>query len=66
MIGRELIKFIPGLGSVIAAGWAGSYTYALGEGACLYFGDLMGGKKPDPKKIQQVMTKAFQQYQKPH
>jgi uncharacterized protein (DUF697 family)/GTP-binding protein EngB required for normal cell division len=61
MIGRELIKFIPGLGSVIAASWAGAYTWALGEGACVYFGDLMGGKKPDPQKIQAVMQEAFTQ-----
>ncbi|WP_088242048.1 GTPase family protein [Calothrix rhizosoleniae] len=60
-VGRELIKFIPGLGSVIAASWAAAYTWALGEGACVYFGDLMGGKKPDPKKIQSVMQDAFQE-----
>ncbi|MGI0489903.1 YcjF family protein [Pantanalinema rosaneae CENA516] len=59
-IGRELIKFIPGFGSVIAASWAAAYTWALGEGACVYFGDLMGGKKPDPERIQQVMREAFQ------
>jgi uncharacterized protein (DUF697 family)/GTP-binding protein EngB required for normal cell division len=58
-IGRELIKFIPGLGSVIAASWAAAYTWSLGEGACVYFGDLMGGKKPDPKKIQSVMEDSF-------
>lgn len=58
-IGRELIKFIPGLGSAIAASWAAAYTWALGEGACVYFGDLMGGKKPDPKKIQSAMQEAF-------
>lgn len=58
-IGRELIKFIPGLGSVIAASWAAAYTWALGEAACVYFGDLMGGKKPDPEKIQLVMQDAF-------
>jgi uncharacterized protein (DUF697 family)/predicted GTPase len=58
-LGRELIKFIPGLGSVIAASWAAAYTAALGEGACVYFGDLMGGKKPDPNKIQQVMKNTF-------
>lgn len=58
-IGRELIKFIPGFGSVIAASWAAAYTWALGEGACAYFGDLMGGKKPDPERIQQVMAEAF-------
>ncbi len=58
-IGRELIKFVPGLGSVIAASWAAAYTWALGETACVYFGDLMGGKKPDPQQIQSVMQEAF-------
>ncbi|MBW4461559.1 MAG: 50S ribosome-binding GTPase [Nodosilinea sp. WJT8-NPBG4] len=58
-VGRELVKFIPGFGSVIAASWAFAYTWALGEGACVYFGDLMGGKKPDPKKIQAAMKEAF-------
>ena len=59
-IGRELVKFIPGFGSVIAASWAAGYTWALGEGACAYFGDLMGGKAPDPDRIQQVMKTAFE------
>ena len=59
-VGRELVKFIPGFGSVIAASWAAAYTWSLGEGACLYFGDLMGGKKPDPQQIQAVMKEAFQ------
>ena len=58
-IGRELVKFIPGFGSVIAASWAAAYTWSLGEGACVYFGDLMGGKKPDPNKIQSVMKESF-------
>lgn len=63
-IGRELVKFLPGIGSVIAASWAAAYTWALGEGACVYFGDLMGGKKPDPKKIQSVMQEAFEDAKK--
>lgn len=58
-VGRELIKFIPGFGSVVAASWAAAYTWALGEGACVYFGDLLGGKKPDPKRIQAAMQEAF-------
>ena len=62
-IGRELVKFIPGFGSVIAASWAAAYTWALGEGACVYFGDLMGGKKPDPQQIQLVMKEAFKNAQ---
>ena len=63
-VGRELIKVIPGWGSLVAASWAGAYTWALGEGACLYFGDLMGGKKPDPQRIQETMAQAFQDAQK--
>jgi uncharacterized protein (DUF697 family) len=59
-IGRELIKFIPGFGTVIAASWAGAYTWSLGEAACVYFGDLMGGKKPDIQTIQNVMQQTFQ------
>ena len=59
-VGRELIKFVPGFGSAIAASWAAAYTWALGEGACVYFGDLMGGKKPDPQRIQAAMREAFQ------
>jgi uncharacterized protein (DUF697 family)/predicted GTPase len=63
LIGRELVKFIPGLGSVIAASWAGAYTWALGESTCVYFGDLMGGKTPDPQKIQKTMKNSFKQAQ---
>ncbi|WP_066424332.1 GTPase family protein [Anabaena sp. 4-3] len=59
-IGRELIKFVPGFGSAIAASWAAAYTWSLGETACVYFGDLMGGNKPNPQEIQSVMQEAFE------
>lgn len=62
-LGRELIKIIPGFGTAIAATWAAAYTWALGEGACAYFGDLLGGKKPDPQRIQTVMAEAFAEAQ---
>ncbi|AFZ00803.1 GTPase family protein [Calothrix sp. PCC 6303] len=62
-IARELVKFIPGFGSVIASYWAAAYTWSLGETACVYFGDLMGGKKPDSEKIQAVMQEAFKDAQ---
>jgi uncharacterized protein (DUF697 family)/predicted GTPase len=62
-IGRELVKFIPGFGAVIAASWATAYTVSLGEAAVVYFGDLMGGKKPDGDRIQDVMQDQFQAVQ---
>ncbi|MEB3174800.1 MAG: GTPase [Cyanobacteriota bacterium] len=58
-VGRELVKFVPGFGSALAASWAAAYTWSLGEGACVYFGDLMGGKKPDPKKIRAAMEQSW-------
>lgn len=62
-VGRELVKFVPGFGSALAASWAAAYTWSLGEGACVYFGDLMGGKKPDPKKIRQAMEQSWRHSQ---
>jgi uncharacterized protein (DUF697 family)/predicted GTPase len=62
-IGRELVKFIPGFGAVIAASWATAYTVSLGEAAVVYFGDLMGGKKPDGDRIQDVMQEQFRSAQ---
>ena len=59
-VGRELIKLVPILGSAIAATWAVAYTWALGEAACVYFGELAGGKTPDPERIQAAMRDAFQ------
>ena len=59
LVARQSIKLIPGFGSAISASWAAAYTVALGESACIYFGDIMGGKTPDPQQIQAVMTAAF-------
>ncbi|HEY9824003.1 MAG TPA: hypothetical protein V6D19_01035, partial [Stenomitos sp.] len=50
-------------GAAIAASWAAAYTWALGEGACVYFGDLMGGKNPDPQRIRQAMQEGFKNAQ---
>ncbi|WP_019501017.1 GTPase [Pseudanabaena sp. PCC 6802] len=67
-LGRELIKFVPGFGSVVAASWAAAYTWALGEAACFYFGELMQGKKPNLERVNDVMKEAFrtkqEQYKK--
>jgi uncharacterized protein (DUF697 family) len=65
-VGRELVKVIPGVGSVISASWAASYTWALGETACVYFGDLLGGKQPDVERIQTLMQESQQTYRATH
>ncbi len=58
-VAAELIKFIPGFGSIIAASWAGAYTWSLGEAASVYFADLMGGKKPDTQKNSKCDARGF-------
>lgn len=63
LIGQQLVKFIPVWGSVVAASWAAAYTWALGETACIYFGDLMGGKTPDPNQLKTIMRKTFTEAQ---
>lgn len=59
ILGRELIKLVPVFGSVVAASWAAAYTWALGEAACFYFGELMQGKKPNLKRVNEIMNEAF-------
>nr|WP_256995699.1 GTPase [Halomicronema hongdechloris] len=60
VIGRELIKFIPVFGSVVAASWAAAYTWALGKGPVSTSVTSWGEKKPDPQRIQAVMQDAFE------
>jgi uncharacterized protein (DUF697 family)/predicted GTPase len=60
-IGRELVKFIPGFGAVVAASWATAYTVSLGKAATVYFGDLVG--KPDGDRIQSVMQESSSEIQ---
>lgn len=59
LVGQQLVKFIPGFGLVLSASWSAAYTWALGEAACVYFGDLMGGKTPDSDRIRQVLDETF-------
>lgn len=58
-VGREIIKFVPVVGTVAATSWSVAYTWALGEGACIYFGDVMAGKVPDPEAIKGLMGDAL-------
>ena len=60
--GRELLKVIPGFGSAVAATWAGAYTWALGEAASFYFGELWQGKVPDRDRIRHLLRDSFDRY----
>lgn len=48
---RELVKFIPYVGSVAAGVLAGASTFALGKAACYYFSAIHQGHVPKPEDL---------------
>ncbi len=57
--GRELLKFIPGLGSAASALFAAASTYALGCTLCLYFSHLRRGDVPDPAVLRKLYNEQY-------
>lgn len=48
---REVVKFIPGVGSLAGGALAGSSTYALGKAFCYYYSAVLAGHVPKPEDI---------------
>jgi uncharacterized protein (DUF697 family) len=48
---RELMKFIPYVGSVAGGALAGASTFALGKAACFYYSGVQKGHAPSPGEI---------------
>jgi uncharacterized protein (DUF697 family) len=57
--GRELLKFIPGYGSTIAALYSAASTYALGLTLCSYFSRVREGALPDPSEFRKIYDVHF-------
>lgn len=57
--GRELLKFIPGLGSAASALFAAASTYALGCTLCAYFSRLRDGDVPDPASLRRLYNEQY-------
>ena len=57
--GRELLKFIPGYGSTIAALYSAASTYALGLTLCSYFSRVREGALPDPAEFRKIYDVHF-------
>lgn len=57
MGGRELLKFIPGAGSVIASVYAAGMTYALGLTLTVYFSRVRDGAVPDAAEFRALYQK---------
>jgi uncharacterized protein (DUF697 family) len=54
---RELMKFIPYVGSVAGATLAGASTFALGKAFCYYFGAVLEGHVPRVEELKQYYQK---------
>ncbi len=51
---RELLKFVPGLGSAVSAAFAAASTYALGCTLCAYFSYALDGDLPDAAVLRRL------------
>jgi uncharacterized protein (DUF697 family) len=62
--GRELLKFIPGFGSVVSGLYAAASTYALGCTLCTYFSRIQDGDVPDPKLLRKLYAEQLEEGRK--
>jgi len=65
---RELVKFVPYVGSVVGAAFAGAATFALGKAFCFYYSSVHKGHVPKPEELrhyyQQQLALAEQLWKK--
>lgn len=61
---RELMKFIPIVGSIAAATLAGSATFALGKAFCYYYGAVHQGHVPKPDELKQYYREQLAEAEK--
>lgn len=58
---RELLKFIPGVGSAVSAMFAAASTYALGCTLCAYFGHVLAGDVPDAALLRKLFDRQYEE-----
>jgi uncharacterized protein (DUF697 family) len=58
---REVVKFIPYVGSVLGAAVAGASTFALGKAFCYYFSAVHQGHVPKPEDLRQYYQEQLAQ-----
>ncbi|MCP5195930.1 MAG: 50S ribosome-binding GTPase [Gammaproteobacteria bacterium] len=63
LLGREVIKLIPGWGATVGAMWgataSGTTTYALGQAASVYFVNRRSGHVLNAETIRRIYTEAL-------
>jgi uncharacterized protein (DUF697 family) len=67
-VGREMIKFIPGVGTVIGSiaggALAGASTFALGKAFCYYYRAVHQGHVPKPEELKRYYKEQLSQAEK--
>ncbi|KJV07366.1 hypothetical protein VZ94_05310 [Methylocucumis oryzae] len=61
LLGRELVKFVPGYGWSIAGVYSGAMTYALCRAFCVYLQSVKRGALPEQAAIKQAYQHAMQE-----
>jgi uncharacterized protein (DUF697 family)/predicted GTPase len=61
---REVVKFIPGVGSLVGSVLAGSSTFALGKAFCYYYSAVLAGHVPDAEDLRSVYEQELKQAEK--
>jgi uncharacterized protein (DUF697 family) len=61
---REVVKFIPGVGSLVGSVLAGSSTYALGKAFCYYYSAVLAGHVPNANDLRAVYKQELGQAEK--
>ncbi len=63
LLGREVVKLIPGWGQTVGAVWgataSGTTTFALGKAAAYYFAKRRAGKPVDAGRLRQIYADAL-------
>lgn len=63
LLGREVVKLIPGWGQTVGVVWgatmSGATTYALGKAAGYYFANRQGGGAPDAEILRRIYAEAL-------
>lgn len=57
---REMLKLIPGVGSVVTGVYAAAVTYALGRTLCVYFSHALEGDLPSQDALKRLFEEEYQ------
>ncbi len=61
---REVVKFIPVVGSVASAALAGAATFALGKAFCFYYSAFHKGQAPSPEDLRRYYKEQLERAEK--